>query len=53
MKLSAAFLLPFIVSRTLIDEAHDAFEHSEKQDLSYSNGKLSNSKLVRIFPGTL
>ena len=50
MKLFAALLVPLILSRTLLDEAQDAFEHTEEEDLSYSNGKLSNSRLVRIFP---
>ena len=39
------------MARTLLEEAADVFDKNESADLSYSNQKLSNSRLVAAFPG--
>ena len=37
----------------MIEEATDVIEKDEGQDVSYSNMKLSNTRLVQAFPGRM
>ena len=51
MKLILSLLFTTMIARTLLEEAADVFDKDEAADISYSNQKLSNSRLVAAFPG--
>ena len=40
-------------SKTLLQEIEDVLKDDEDKDIAYSNSKLSNTHLVRIFPSKL
>ena len=39
--------------KTLLEEIEDVLKDDEDKDIAYSNSKLSNTHLVRIFPSKL
>ena len=51
MKLLISILATLVVSRTLLEDSTDTFKDNESADISYSNGKLANTRLPRLFPG--
>ena len=53
MKLLISILFATVVSKTLLEEIQDVFADGEEKDVLYSNGKLSDSHLLRIFPNKL
>ena len=44
---------PASTGKTLLQEIEDVFKDDEDKDISYSNSKLANTRLVRIFPSKL
>ena len=53
MKLLYSILFTVVVSKTLLEEIKDVFDDDEDKDVLYSNGKLSNTHLPRLFPSEL
>lgn len=53
MKLLHSLLITAVIGRTLLEEAADVMNKDEGEDISYSNMKLSNTRLVQAFPGKM
>merc|ERR1711990_177262 len=50
MKLLFSILFATVVSRTLLEEVADVFKDDDDKDVVYSNTKLADTHLMRIFP---
>ena len=53
MKLLFSILFATVVSRTLLEEISDVFKDDDDKDVVYSNTKLADTHLMRIFPSKL
>ena len=49
MKLLITILCSLAVARTLLEEVKDVFDNDEDKDIAYSNGKLADTHLPRLF----